>query len=1190
MLLPAFDVRAGQAPAPTAESVRLTKAALREMWHAGTAEAFAAGQYPAGHACDDTQTWLRSETPFPAAYRFGCEPYVLLSRRISPRYDEAFVGYGKDRVSFAYELAARGVRLRVHPSLFLVHYKTPRPGIAYAHAPRDWMLGETAFGYRFRAGALDPTPNLEPAALGETCWPAFHQRLRASYPHFEQASCAQVAVDRQVARALARRGESAARCVSLDAGACVGECRPEVAVFAPGRAELLYPARAPIAPPAPREAPAAASHLGEPTVFLVGCSGCGASALKTHLEVLPGLSFGRRMGEDEAEWQGEAPHYFAQEDKYTRGVRWYRAHYMGPPIGSAVNGSIAWVDASEYLAAPFAAARIRTQLATHASRQRFLVVLRDPTEAAWVLWQRLVTEPRQHSAYGTSASVLHAYAEGFNFSTRAAAEAAALERCLVAGQHSAAGMSLSTSPDLWRRCVSVGCGWDGCVVGAGLFAPQLHAWRISHADSRLAVFTLRELRDRPAAAAARVRRHLDLHLSAASAADASATASSPDCASELLQQQAKARVAEATALPEGAAGRLRAFYARLSAQLRRELTALGAPLESWRHTDAWLWADEEGSNWSTVEAAAAAVGGAGAEETEEAGAAAAAAAAGLPALFLLGCEKCGSTSLAFALSRHPQLRFARHSLATEPTYFRKELHFFDQDHRYTRGLAFYGAHFPNCTRRLGSSRPLLSKPPRHGVEVLLHDARTGDAVGWDAALNIPTTTPNSLLLQPAVNFSGVLPRYWLLDAASGRRLYLRDGEVLRAADDGVGGGIGGGSNTGQFLLHATPDRRFEIVDWVSRRRLVWHNDSMRAEPLAMGATGAWRLRRVSDSACPYWSPVARPARAEAAPAWARRVLRVALGWCIGSWCEGGELLGNISARLAGCARLTARVRRGVCVDVCRSPIGQAAGRVLPGCLCGGNRGATGRSLLASGAQPACGCQGGRSGTQLAMDATPMLHRAQAAWRMRAVMPNPRALRFLVILREPVQRAVSHFSMLRFLAHSRGEAWAALYVRNETCDSKLTSEMDALRRCVGGPGGGARLPRLGLAPKAWHGCTATACGFHACVVSWSLYAPQLKAWMNEFPRRQLAVLTLDEFAEAPRSALQRITGFLGLRSFPRMVLDWKWDWNRRSRATRVECAAETLDALRTFFRPHVRELAELLTRRRQLRAAAYVRKW
>jgi hypothetical protein len=35
----------------------------------------------------------------------------------------------------------------------------------------------------------------------------------------------------------------------------------------------------------------------------------------------------------------------------------------------------------------------------------------------------------------------------------------------------------------------------------------------------------------------------------------------------------------------------------------------------------------------------------------------------LPKLFLLGCEKCGSTSLAFALARHPQLRFARCALA-----------------------------------------------------------------------------------------------------------------------------------------------------------------------------------------------------------------------------------------------------------------------------------------------------------------------------------------------------------------------------------------------------------------------------------------------------------------------------------------------------------------------------------------------
>ena len=37
---------------------------------------------------------------------------------------------------------------------------------------------------------------------------------------------------------------------------------------------------------------------------------------------------------------------------------------------------------------------------------------------------------------------------------------------------------------------------------------------------------------------------------------------------------------------------------------------------------------------------------------------------------------------------------ARHALPGEPAYFRKELHFFDDDLRYTRGLPFYAAHFP----------------------------------------------------------------------------------------------------------------------------------------------------------------------------------------------------------------------------------------------------------------------------------------------------------------------------------------------------------------------------------------------------------------------------------------------------------------------------------------------------------------
>ena len=94
-------------------------------------------------------------------------------------------------------------------------------------------------------------------------------------------------------------------------------------------------------------------------------------------------------------------------------------------------------------------------------------------------------------------------------------------------------------------------------------------------------------------------------------------------------------------------------------------------------------------------------------------------------------------------------------LPGEPAYFRKELHFFDDDLRFTRGLGFYAAHFPRCARgaAAGASTPqywgaeLLGEgAPPGGVELLLEDARSGEAVGWGAELNIPTNAHNTVLL------------------------------------------------------------------------------------------------------------------------------------------------------------------------------------------------------------------------------------------------------------------------------------------------------------------------------------------------------------------------------------------------------------------------------------------------------------
>ena len=60
------------------------------------------------HACDQSARWMLSSTPFDSAYEFGCEPYSLYHRSHASRYDEVFVGYGKNRVSAPWRCKNKG--------------------------------------------------------------------------------------------------------------------------------------------------------------------------------------------------------------------------------------------------------------------------------------------------------------------------------------------------------------------------------------------------------------------------------------------------------------------------------------------------------------------------------------------------------------------------------------------------------------------------------------------------------------------------------------------------------------------------------------------------------------------------------------------------------------------------------------------------------------------------------------------------------------------------------------------------------------------------------------------------------------------------------------------------------------------------------------------------------------------------
>ena len=156
-------------------------------------------QYPLGHACDNATRWLNSEKPFLARYTFGCEPYVVYNRRAAPRLWEMFVAYGKDRVSFTYELAARGFVFVVQPEVFVIHHRTPplAGAVRYGHQPEEWMIGET-------------------------CWPDFENRIRLKY-NYREGWCTQSGIGAAVNVSVVN---GSLMCVSQMERLCVLNCRP----------------------------------------------------------------------------------------------------------------------------------------------------------------------------------------------------------------------------------------------------------------------------------------------------------------------------------------------------------------------------------------------------------------------------------------------------------------------------------------------------------------------------------------------------------------------------------------------------------------------------------------------------------------------------------------------------------------------------------------------------------------------------------------------------------------------------------------------------------------------------------------------------------------------------------------------------------------------------------------------------
>ena len=79
-----------------------SKADLAKLFEARQVIQFAEF-YPVGHRSTNYKKFFESDVPYPIKFKSGYEPYVLVSRKHMPWYDERFRGYGWDKVLHASE-------------------------------------------------------------------------------------------------------------------------------------------------------------------------------------------------------------------------------------------------------------------------------------------------------------------------------------------------------------------------------------------------------------------------------------------------------------------------------------------------------------------------------------------------------------------------------------------------------------------------------------------------------------------------------------------------------------------------------------------------------------------------------------------------------------------------------------------------------------------------------------------------------------------------------------------------------------------------------------------------------------------------------------------------------------------------------------------------------------------------------
>jgi len=202
--------------------------------------------------------------------------------------------------------------------------------------------------------------------------------------------------------------------------------------------------------------------------------------------------------------------------------------------------------------------------------------------------------------------------------------------------------------------------------------------------------------------------------------------------------------------------------------------------------------------------------------------------------------------------------------------------------------------------------------------------------------------------------------------------------------------------------------------------------------------------------------------------------------------------------------------------------------------------------------------------RVAGEATPsyLLGGRAVAERMRAALGSN--LRLLIILRDPVKRAYSHYQMTADTNGTKEQLARRGTVAGRSFESLIDEDLAALRTV------GADDPDVDLETfeREYLSKTPMGNGSHS-YVGRGLYALQIRQWLKVFPREQFLFLKLEDFSRDIQGNMRNVFSFIGLDAIRVPDIAPK-------NAREYEPISADLEArLKAFYAPHNKRLAELL---------------